>query len=72
VVVASPIAVGERLVIVGESGKGLVLAAKPSFEIVGGGELDDVFWSTPTVAGEALLLRGVEHLYCLRSAPDGG
>jgi len=66
-IVASPIAVGERLVIVGESGKGLVLAAKPSFEVVGGGEVDDVFWSTPTVAGASLLLRGVEHLYCLRA-----
>lgn len=65
-VVGSPIAVGERLVVVGESGKGLVLAAKPSFEVLGGGELDDVFWSTPTVAGDALLLRGAAHLYCLR------
>lgn len=67
VVVASPVAVGERLLIVGESGKGLVLAAKPSFEILGGGQLDEVIWSTPTVAGGALLLRGVEHLYCLRA-----
>ena len=73
-VVASPIAVGERLVVVGESGKGLVLAASPRFEVVGGGELGDVFWSTPTVAGDALLLRGVEHLYCLRApgTPKGG
>jgi outer membrane protein assembly factor BamB len=66
-VVASPIAVGERLIVVGESGKGVVLAAKPTFEILGGGQLDDVFWSTPTVAGDALLLRGNEHLYCLRA-----
>jgi outer membrane protein assembly factor BamB len=71
VVVASPIAVGDELVIVGESGKGFLVAAKPQFEIKGGGQLDDVLWATPTVAGDALLLRGVEHLYCLR-APGGG
>jgi outer membrane protein assembly factor BamB len=71
VVVASPIAVGARLVLIGESGKGLVLAAKPTFEVVGGRELDDVFWATPTVAGEALILRGVEHLYCLRARTGG-
>ena len=64
---ASPIAVGERLVVVGESGKGFVVAARPTFEVIGGGQLDEVIWSTPSVAGDALLLRGVEHLYCLRA-----
>lgn len=74
-IVGSPIACGERLIVVGESGKAVVLAVKPTFEILGGGQLDDVFWSTPTVAGDALLLRGIEHLYCLRrksAAPAGG
>ncbi len=70
-VVGCPIAVGERLVVVGESGKGLVLAAKPTFEILGGGTLDDVFWATPVVAGDALLLRGIAHLYCLRTQTGG-
>lgn len=67
--VASPIAVGERLVIVGESGHGLVLAAKPTFEVLGGGQLDEVFWATPAVVDDSLLLRGVEHLYRLRTSP---
>lgn len=67
IVVASPIAVGGHLVVVGESGKGLVLAAGPRFAVLGGGQLDDVFWSTPAVAGDALILRGVRHLYCLRA-----
>jgi hypothetical protein len=72
VVIASPVAVGERIVIVGESGKGLVLAAKSKFEVLGGGQLDDVLWTTPAVAGDALLLRGAEHLYCLRAATSAG
>lgn len=74
VIVASPIVSGAHLVVVGESGKAVVLAARPEFEVLGGGELDDLFWATPAVAGDALLPRGAEHLYCLRargSAPAG-
>jgi len=71
IVMASPIAVGDRLVVVGESGKAFVLAAKPTFELLGGGQLDEVIWTTPSVAGDALLLRGVEHLYCLRTRAGG-
>jgi outer membrane protein assembly factor BamB len=71
VVVASPIAVGDQLVIVGESGKGYLVSTGPQFEVKGGGQLDDVLWATPTVAGDALLLRGVEHLYCLRAKSGG-
>jgi len=37
-----------------------------SFEIVGKGALEDMFWSTPAVAGNALLLRGLGQLYCVR------
>lgn len=70
VVVASPIAVGDELVIVGESGKGFLVAATPHFELRGGGQLDEVLWATPTVAGGALFLRGIEHLYCLRAKGD--
>ncbi|MEQ1893514.1 MAG: PQQ-binding-like beta-propeller repeat protein [Planctomycetota bacterium] len=71
VVVASPIAVGDELVIVGESGKGFLVSTGPQFEVKGGGQLDDVLWATPTVAGDALLLRGIEHLYCLRAKGGG-
>jgi len=71
VVVASPVAVGDELVIVGESGKGFLVAATPQFELRGGGVLDEVLWATPTVAGGALLLRGIEHLYCLRAKGGG-
>jgi outer membrane protein assembly factor BamB len=27
---------------------------------------DDLFWSTPAVAGKSLLIRGVKKLYCIR------
>jgi hypothetical protein len=30
-------------------------------------KLDDpMFWSSPAVAGNAIFLRGIDHLYCIR------
>ncbi len=63
---ASPIVVGDKLVALDEFGSATVLRVGPEFEVLGRGKLDDVFWSTPAVAGSALLLRGVDHLYCVR------
>jgi len=66
VVAASPLAVGDALLVIGETGKAVLVKAAPSFELLGGGQLDDMFWATPAVAGNALLLRDVQHLYCVR------
>jgi outer membrane protein assembly factor BamB len=66
-VIASPIVVGEHLIVLDEEGRALVLRVGPDFEIVGQGRVDDVFWSTPSVAGDALLLRGPTTLYCIRN-----
>ncbi len=65
-IAASPIVVGDKLILLDEEGRAAIVQVGPEFAIVGGGKLDDLFWSTPTVAGDALLLRGVEHLYCVR------
>ena len=65
-IAASPIAVGDKLVLLDEEGRAAIVQAGPEFEIVGHGKLDDLFWCTPAVAGDALLLRGVDHLYCVR------
>jgi hypothetical protein len=29
-------------------------------------KLDGMFWASPAVAGDRLLLRSVEHLYCIK------
>jgi hypothetical protein len=31
-------------------------------------KLDDTFWSSPAIAGNRLLFRGVENLYCIQDA----
>lgn len=65
-VVASPIVIGDKLLLLDEEGRAAIVRVGPELELVGGGKLDDVFWSTPSVAGKSLLLRGVEKLYCIR------
>jgi outer membrane protein assembly factor BamB len=63
---ASPVVVGDKLLLLAEEGHAAIVQVGPEFEVVGRGELDDLFWATPTVAGDALLLRGVAALYCVR------
>jgi outer membrane protein assembly factor BamB len=49
-----------------ETGQTLVIKTGPQFEVVGQNTIDDLFWSTPAVAGNSLLLRGANKLYCIR------
>jgi outer membrane protein assembly factor BamB len=65
-VVASPIAVGNRIVILDEVGHAVVIQAGPNFQILGQSRLEDRFWGSPATANGALLLRGLEYLYCIR------
>jgi len=65
-ILASPIVVGEMLLLLDEEGRAAIVQVGPEFQVVGRGQLDDLFWSTPSVAGNALLLRGVGRLYCVR------
>ena len=65
-IAASPVIVGDKLVLVDEEGKAAVLRVGPELEILGQGRLDDLFWSSPAVVGDTLLLRGAERLYCVR------
>jgi hypothetical protein len=66
-VVASPIVVGHHVVFLDESGSAAVLKTGSKFEIVGRSKLDDTFWASPAAARNALILRGVDFLYCIRN-----
>lgn len=65
-VAASLWADADRVFILDENGNTNVIQAGPEFKILATNKIDDLFWSTPSVAGESLLLRGVEKLYCIR------
>jgi outer membrane protein assembly factor BamB len=64
---ASPWASNGKVFCLDENGKTHVLEAGTKLNVLGTNELDEMFWSSPAVVGENLLLRGVEHLYCIGS-----
>ncbi len=65
-VAASLWADDDRVVILDEKGQAFMFAAGREFVLLGKNQIDDLFWSTPTVSGNTLLLRGVDKLYCIR------
>lgn len=66
-VAASLWADSDRVFILDEKGNCNVIQAGPEFKVMATNNIDDLFWSTPSIAGESLLLRGVEKLYCIRA-----
>jgi outer membrane protein assembly factor BamB len=64
-VYASPVGAGGHVYVVGRDGKTAVLKAGSEFAPVRVNELDDGFEASPAIAGDEILLRGREHLYCI-------
>jgi len=63
--VASPLAAGGRIYCLDQSGKTLVLRPGEKLQVLAANQLNEMCWSSPAVAGHRLLIRGVEHLYCI-------
>lgn len=64
---ASPWAYDGHIFCLDETGATHVLKAGPSFEVVRKNTLGkDVYWSSPAVAGGAVILRGVDSLVCVK------
>jgi outer membrane protein assembly factor BamB len=62
---SSPWAYEGKVFCLDEGGQTFVLAAGPEFQLLGTNKLDEMFWSSAAVAGGNVLLRGVDHLYCI-------
>ena len=65
---ASLWAAGDKVFLMDESGKTIVIKTGPELEILETNQIDDdLFWSTPASSGNSLLIRGVRKLYCIRN-----
>ena len=53
--------------LVDEEGRTFVLAVGDEFELLGVNELPGLYWSTPSTAGDSLLLRAADRLTCIRA-----
>src|SRR5205823_9088446 len=63
---ASPWAYEGKVFCLDDAGTTHVLKAGSEFEVVGANRLGEMAWASPAVAGGAVFLRTVDHLYCIR------
>lgn len=64
---ASPWAGNGHVFFLDEDGRTHILKAGDSFEVVGSNDLGELCWSTPSAAGNYLLIRSSENLYAISS-----
>ena len=63
---ASPWAADGKIFCLDDDGQTFVLQARPAFKLLGKNQLKDRFWATPALAGGALIMRGVDNVYCIK------
>jgi outer membrane protein assembly factor BamB len=62
---ASPLVSAGKLYLFDQNGTTIVAQADPELSIVARNELNAMCWASPAVLGERLLIRTVDHLYCI-------
>ena len=63
---SSPWACAGKIYCLDEGGQATVLKAGPEFEVLGQNKIGEMCWSTPAFANGMLLLRSIDHLYCIK------
>jgi outer membrane protein assembly factor BamB len=53
-----------------DSGTTFVLDAGPQFKLLATNKLNELFWATPAISGDSVLMRSVDNLYCIRTKDD--
>ena len=66
-VAASLWSANNNLFVLDEAGDAFVVEVGDTFQLVGENSLSGLFWSTPAVTTDCLLVRGSERLYCIRA-----
>jgi outer membrane protein assembly factor BamB len=63
---SSPWAYDGKIFCLSEYGETYVIKAGPDFKVLRVNELDEMFMSSPAIVDRSLILRGIDHLYCIR------
>ncbi len=63
---SSPWAYNDKVFFYDETGKTHVIQAGPKYTLLGTNSLDDKFWASVAIAGDAVLFRGVDKLFCVK------
>ena len=62
---ASPIAHRDHVYFIDQRGRTAILEAGSELNVVASNDLAEMTWASPSVAGDRLLVRTVDHLYCI-------
>lgn len=69
-ITASPWAADDKIFVLDEEGQTFVIRAGQAFKLLAQNKVDGgMFWASPAVAGDVLLLRGTDRLFCIGGAP---
>ena len=64
---ASPWTSGSKVFCLDQSGQTFVLEPAPEYKVLYVNKLgDEMYWATPAIAGDALLIRSIDNVYCIR------
>ncbi len=66
---ASPVGAADRIYLLSEEGTTVVLQRGPQLKVLAINELDELFRASPAIVGDAIYLRGSDHLYCFAKSP---
>ena len=66
----SPVGASDRIYLVDEEGTTIVVQRGVRFKVLAVNRLPDAFYASPALAGDAIFLRGQEHLYCFQHRAD--
>lgn len=61
---ASPVGAADRIYLLSEIGNTVVLQRGPEIKVLAINEVDETFYASPAIVGNAIYLRGNKHLYC--------
>ena len=61
---ASPVGAADRIYLLSEGGRTVVLARGPQLEVLAVNSLDEKFYASPAIVGNEIFLRGDKHLFC--------
>jgi outer membrane protein assembly factor BamB len=64
---SSPWSYQGKIFCLNEDGQTFVIEAGNEFKVLGVNELDEMCMATPAISGDSLLIRGRDHLYCIRN-----
>jgi outer membrane protein assembly factor BamB len=64
---ASPWAGDGKIYCLDDSGTTHILQAGPTFKVLGKNTVDEMTWASPAVADGTLFVRGVDHLFCIKT-----